>query len=107
MSKSFSDYRRGWKIKRNFKLINEETRKYINPWFLPAIYVLNVLVNLTGDINIPRTILWFCCFLLCFERFWLTVPPLKKVEPKKRILVLNVVLITGYLITLVIDVLTR
>lgn len=103
MSKSFSDFRKNWKLKRNFLLINDATRKYINPWLLPAIYLLNVVTNLSGDSNFPTAIVWIICIILCFNRIWDLLPYLKTIKKERRILFLNFILMGGLLISMIIN----
>jgi len=103
MSKSFSDFRKSWKLKRNFLLINDSARKYINPWILPAIYLINVGVNLSGDVNYPKTMVWILCIILCFDRVWDLLPYLKTIKKEKRILFLNFILIGGLLISMILN----
>lgn len=103
MSKSFSEFRKNWKLKRNFQLINESTRKYINPWILPAIYLINVGVNLSSDVNYPKAIVWIICIILCFNRIWDLTPYLKTIKKEKRMIFINFILIGGLLISMIIN----
>jgi hypothetical protein len=110
MSTGFSDFKKNWdktrfrRFFKNIKLVNDGTKKYLNPWFLPLIYSIVALVNLTGNTWYPNVILWSISLLLCFTKTWEITPFLKKVKPKNRMMRLSLFVCLGYSISMLLKI---
>ena len=108
MSTGFHDFKKNWNKTRfrrffkNIKLVNDNP--HMNPWFLPFIYSIVALVNLTGNTWYPNVILWSLALLLCFVKTWKVLPYLNKVDPKKRMIGLSLFVCLGYSISMLLKI---
>jgi len=110
MSTGFHAFKKDWNKTRfrrffkNIKLVNDDVKEYLNPWYLPIIYSIVSLVNLTGNIWFPTVILWTLATFLCFVKVWEILPFLKKVDPKKRMLFLSLFVCLGYSVSMLLKI---